>query len=253
MAGEDAWRQLRQELERREVAGRVARLWLRDDDATHTTPALDQLIAVTGTFSIPLTVAAIPAQVENTLVKRLANARHATPVIHGWNHQNHALANQKKMELGDHRPVDEILHDLSFAIGRMSELFGDSLLPMLVPPWNRIGSLSLPHLGRLGFRALSCFGPQGQQASVPVFNTHVDLIDWRGTRGGRDPSLLAEELLTHLQGSGADGKPVGLLTHHLVHDASAWEFLARLFTLTRHFSCCLWVSVADLIALNDEA
>jgi hypothetical protein len=252
MSNEDVWQPLRQEIERRQIEGKTMRLWLRDDDATRPVVALDRLIDLTGSFSIPVAIASIPAQSEEALARCLLNASHAMPVVHGWNHQNHAPALQKKQELGDHRSLDEILGELSTAIRRMTELFGDRLVPMLVPPWNRIGGGVLPHLDRLGYQALSCFGVDRPQASVPVFNTHVDLIDWHGTRGCRDYKSLVGDVLLHAKRTERTGEPVGILTHHLDHDPAAWAFLENLFALTRRFPCCHWVSTKDLIIGGED-
>jgi hypothetical protein len=177
----------------------VAAFWLRDDDAIAPTKPLDHLLDITRQRVIPVTIAAIPALTGEALAQCLATARHATPVVHGWKHENHAPPAQKKQEFGFDRPLDAIFADLSAALQRMRQLYGDSVLPMLVPPWNRIDSSLLPSLQRLGFSALSCFGPAPLAVSVPVINTHVDLIDWRGTRGGRDHASLVGDIVKHLQ------------------------------------------------------
>ena len=247
MDNETIWRPLREELARREAEGKAVRLWLRDDDASEPGAALDQLINLTGRSLVPVVLAAIPQLSGGPLARRLADARHVTPVIHGWSHQNHAPSTQKKQELGNHRPLDIVFSELALAIERMAQLFGERLAPVLVPPWNRISADILPHLHRLGYRALSCFGIDQQRASVPVFNTHVDLIDWHTTRGCRDHALLIDDLMTHLKRTGRSGEPIGILTHHLVHDEAAWAFLDHLFALTGSSSCCHWLSAGDLI------
>ncbi len=247
MSNEAIWRPLREALARCEAEGKSIRLWLRDDDASEPAAALDQLISLTASFAVPVALAAIPQLSGEALVQRLANAHHVTPVIHGWSHQNHAPPTQKKQELGNHRHLDVVLGDLALAINRMTHLFGDRLVPMLVPPWNRISDDILPHLHELGYLALSCFGVARQLASVPVFNTHVDLIDWHTTRGCRNHTLLIDDLVTHVERSEPTGEPIGILTHHLVHDAAAWAFLDQLFTQTSNSSCCRWLSADDLI------
>ncbi len=55
-----AWEPLRRELDRWQAAGRVARFWLRDDDAVEPTQPLDMLLDLTGEHEIPLTLAVIP-------------------------------------------------------------------------------------------------------------------------------------------------------------------------------------------------
>ena len=43
------------------------------------------------------------------------------------------------------------------------------------------------------------------------------------------------------------GEPVGVLTHHLVHDETAWLFLEGLFAATAAHPACRWVSIRELI------
>jgi hypothetical protein len=252
MTSDIVWEPLRAELARRaEAKGNVC-LWLRDDDAVTPAAALQTLVDLVGDFAVPIAVAAIPAHSSPALARFLQNASHATPVVHGWRHDNHAPATQKKQELGDHRPLDAVLSDLSVSLIRMTELFGDRLVPMLVPPWNRISASILPHLRELGYRALSCHGAERADAPVPVFNTHIDLIDWRASRRSRDHASLVRDVVRHIRRAAPAGGPVGILTHHLVHDEEAWTFLRDLFKVTRGFDCCRWLSAADLIS-GDKA
>ena len=205
MTAEQGWLQLEHELARREREGTPLLLWLRDDDATMPGPALEKLLGLTSEFSVPVAIAVIPGLTAEPLAKTLARSSHALPVIHGWKHINHAPRPEKKQELGPHRPLAAVEDDLAAALARMSQLYGDRLVPMLVPPWNRIRSDILPRLPGLGFKALSVFGRKTGQAPLPVHNTHVDLIDWHGTRGCRENSLLIADLLREV----ADPGPVG--------------------------------------------
>lgn len=239
MSADAAWSRLHQELLARETP---LRLWLRDDDATLQTPALDKLLDLTAAFSVPVTLAVIPGLTDTSLAQTLPS--HATPVIHGWKHINHAPPSEKKQELGPHRSLRAVEDDLTAALARMTDLYGDRLVRMLVPPWNRIRPDILTHLPRLGFQALSAFGPQPRHAPLPVFNTQIDLIDWRGTRGCRDDDALIAELLAQAE----NPLPVGILSHHLVHGEASWTFLEKLFTLTRRYKAVDWLSAADLIA-----
>jgi hypothetical protein len=61
-------------------------------------------------------------------------------------------------------------------------------------------------------------------------NAHVDLIDWKGSRGfvGEEPALAA--LVNALAGARtASTEPVGVLSHHLAMDAKAWDFLRSMW------------------------
>jgi hypothetical protein len=121
-------------------------------------------------------------------------------------------------------------------------------LPLLVPPWNRIDAALLPSLAGLGFTALSTFGRAGP-APIGVLNTHVDLMGWHNGRKGKDHGLLVEELIAELQRRfDADSRePIGLLSHHLVHDETAWSFLERLFDATTGNPACRWASARELM------
>ncbi len=243
MTSDPIWQPLVEELTRRQRAGRKAEFWLRDDDAADPTPELDRLLALTGEFAVPLTLAVIPAPTDEKLVARLDEAPHATVAVHGWAHRNHAPEDQKKQELGPHRPREAVLDELARALSHVGGLHGARAVPMLVPPWNRIDAGLISDLGSLGFAALSVYGPP-KPASLAVINSNVDIMDWHGTRGCRDHGLLVQAIVAQLQ---HDGEPVGLLTHHLVHDESAWLFLERLFTITTQAEACLWLPIRTLL------
>ncbi|CDX16912.1 conserved hypothetical protein [Mesorhizobium sp. ORS 3324] len=246
MTFDHTWQPLVEELARWQRADRKAEFWLRDDDAVDPTPALDRLLGLTGEFAVPLTLAVIPAKTDEKLVVRLDKARHATVAIHGWAHRNHASDDQKKQELGAHRPREAVLDDLARGLSHTTGLHGARAVPMLVPPWNRIDAGLVSDLGSIGFAALSVFGPP-KPASVAVINSNVDIMDWHGTRGCRDHGLLVQAIVAQLQHAFDGGEPVGLLTHHLVHDASAWLFLERLFTVAARTEACAWLPIRTLI------
>lgn len=73
---------------------------------------------------------------------------------------------------------------------------------------------------------------------------HLDPIDWRGTRSLAEPEALLDGLARTISEGG--GRPLGLLTHHRVHDAALWSFLAGLLpVLLRHPAVAL-LDPADL-------
>jgi hypothetical protein len=242
------WWPLYAELDRWTQAGRVADFWLRDDDAVQPTAALDRLLDLTGRRSIPAMLAVIPAHAGEQLAARLAPERHIVVAVHGWAHENHAPAGEKKQELGPHRAGDIVLGELSRAKAVIDRLFANKAAPVLVPPWNRIYRALLPSLPEIGFAALSVFG-KAKWASLPIVNAHVDIIDWHGGRCGKDHAILMQELAEALRWRREAGsrEAVGVLTHHLVHDESAWLFLERLFEATAENPACRWASIRDLI------
>lgn len=229
---------LRETLDRR---SRPALFWLRDDDAVEPTKALDRLLALGG-GTIPITIAAIPALSGPALAKRLTQATRATVAVHGWAHRNHAPESRKNQELGADRPIQTVLNELTNGLLHLRALHGPRFLPMLVPPWNRIDAQVTAGLPAIGFSALSVFGPE-KSGPIRAINTHVDLIDWRGSRGGRPDGELASEILSRLDQDDC----IGVLSHHLVHDAQAWGFLERLVAATVDHPNCQWVSARDLM------
>lgn len=223
--------------------GNKVEFWLRDDDCTQPGEALDLFFSASARHGIPVTLAVIPASTDERLAKRLASEENVGIAVHGWSHANHAPDGVKKRELGADRPVEIVAEELRRGLKTLSVLHGERFIPMLVPPWNRIAPNVVARLPELGFSSLSTFGPE-KAAAVPMLNTHVDVIDWHGTRGGRDPDTLFSELATLSRSAGV----IGVLTHHLVHDTVVTGFLDRLFSLTAGHPGCCWSSATDILA-----
>ncbi|MFB9949300.1 polysaccharide deacetylase family protein [Rhizobium puerariae] len=222
--------------------GRPITFWLRDDDAVEPTDSLDRLLGLAADNDIPVTLAVIPADAGERLAQRLEDAPQATVAVHGWSHRNHAPGGERKQELGLHRGSAVVLAEIGEGRERLRRLFGERAFPMLVPPWNRIHEDLLPALPPLGIQALSIFGRENRDIPLPLLNTHVDIIDWRGARNGRPADVLFAEILLRMEALTAHPlDTVGILSHHLVHDAAAWSFLEALFRLTREHPGCRWM------------
>lgn len=245
-AMDDVMRPLTQELDRWAAAGRVAQVWLRDDDAVEPGAPLDRLLHLTGGFSVPVTLAVIPALTGESLAVRLEREPATSVAVHGWLHRNHAGEGEKKQELGGHRPAAIIMDELKRGFGLLERLHGKRFVPLLVPPWNRIDPALVPRLAECGFRALSVYGPE-KPSVLPIVNTHVDVVDWHGTRGGRDPAALVKDAVARLRHMFDHGGSLGLLTHHLVHDQVVWDFLQMFFAATAGHPACRWCSICDLL------
>ncbi|RDJ06800.1 polysaccharide deacetylase family protein [Rhizobium grahamii] len=264
MSDDQTFAALRHELDRWQSAGRTARFWLRDDDAVEVTDGLEKLLDATRRASVPLTLAVIPACTVEALATRLAPEDHVLVAVHGWSHQNHASPDEKKQELGSHRHADVVLAELRNGLDRLRRLYGPKLIPMLVPPWNRISAELVAPLPEQGFEVLSVFGSIKHYSPIRLLNTHVDVVNARGQRGERPHADLVRELVGELQarfaGERSPGgqaarqvrptwgnEPIGILTHHLVHGASEREFLARLFGETADHPAMSWMSARDLV------
>lgn len=235
-----SWSDLAQELDDWRRAGTPATLWWRDDDVVEPTEALTRLLALAAADDLPLALAVIPAKVSPDLPPYLdaATAR-ITLLQHGLAHANHAPEGEKKAELGAHRPVTTVCAALAEGAALLDAAFPESAglarLPVLVPPWNRIAPDVVTALPGLGFTGLSSFAPRAAACPVPGLrqvNSHVDIMRWRPPRGFAGAAACLGALVGHLrarrQGAADPAEPTGLLTHHLAHDADAWDFLARL-------------------------
>jgi hypothetical protein len=118
---------------------------------------------------------------------------------------------------------------------------------MLVPPWNRIDASIVSGLKHVGYEILSTFGRKTHNGLITI-NTHVDIIDWHGSRGCVDHAMLANQLVQELAASRLFNQyPVGILAHHLVHDESAFKFLEALFEASWH-PACQWIDPRDIMS-----
>lgn len=244
------WQPLQDELAQWRDAGRGASLWLRDDDAIEPTPALDRLADLARDHQVPVALAIIPARTGPALAHRLAAETIIHPIVHGWSHANHAPAPEKKQELGPHRPRATVLGELAKGLTRLREFHDDRLTPMLVPPWNRIDPALLDDLPDVGFTGLSSFGHKlTTRPGLAVVNTHIDIVDSRAGNRCRDHGTLIAGLVQELQEARATGggRPVGVLSHHLVSDDDAFRFLTDLFAVTAQSGAVNWKAPADLL------
>ncbi|MEE8247087.1 MAG: polysaccharide deacetylase family protein [Alphaproteobacteria bacterium] len=248
------WHDLERELDAWQGLDRAPTFWWRDDDAVSATSALERLLALARENGAPLALAVIPAAAEQSLVRRLDGARQVAVLQHGYAHLNHAPPERRKCELGPDRPAATVLDELSAGRERLRALFGGRALAVLVPPWNRIDGAVARSLADAGFRGLSALGPRPERWGAPGLrqvDVHVDLVDWRGGRGFVGLSAALDQVLGHLaarRGGRAEGEdePTGLMTHHLVHDAGCWDFVAELLARTRARPAARWLAAEEL-------
>lgn len=241
------WTPLDLELSRWQDTGLVLPLWWRDDDAIAPTGALDQLSALAHKLALPVHLAVIPSAAQPQLATYVSADPTLIPVVHGWAHTNQAAAGEKKCEFPDHRPVEAALSDIEAGLARLQDLFGPRLEPIFVPPWNRIAADLLPWMAGAGFVALSTFTPRTKTKAAPglaQINTHLDPIDWKGSRSLVAPDRLIAQVCQQLQarrlGTADNTEPYGILTHHLVHDTAIWEFTAALITRLMQGPAQVW-------------
>lgn len=246
------WEPVRQELDRWRDGGLTLRLWLRDDDAVAPSAQLDRLIGLSESFALPVLLAVVPLPAEPALAAALAAAPRMRPCQHGFRHHNHAPPGGKA-EFGPHRAPETMLAELAGGGARMQKLFGARALSVFVPPWNRIDPRLVAQLPALGFCGLSTFRTVAvpPAAGLTTINTDFDIIDWKAGRIGRPHAALVAELAMRLAARREAGEhrlPFGVLTHHLVHDATAWGFLHDLLAVTHDHPAVAYADPAALFA-----
>ena len=243
------WQAVHQELSLWQRQGLTASVWVRDDDATGVTDALYQLERIARRFSIQIGLAIIPTKVRKALITHLEPHSEAFyPMCHGYMHADHGIEGHPS-EFGDDRPLAALAEEAQLASAAFRSHFGRP--PVFVPPYSRIS----PHLERrltqFGFKRLSNIPGRTQRGlaklhrslshlphlprylamPVPNVDIHIDVIDWRA-HSAKSSHQVASELLGELRmrrkGYIPPHTPIGVLTHHLVHDDLIWQSFEEL-------------------------
>ena len=232
-----------------EAATRQApvRFWWRDDDAGRPAPALDRLLDLAAQHEAPLALAVVPAWLEPAAQAAIAGSLRVSVLQHGFAHRNAAAPGAKPVELGGTRTAADLLAELRSGRALLEETFGALFVSILVPPWNRIEPALLGHLASAGYLGLSTFGRRAASEPAPglrQINTHLDPIDWRGSRLFVGERAALAQLVRTLEGV---AEPVGILTHHLDLDEAGWAFIDRLLGLLRRHPGALVCAAQDLL------
>ncbi|MGE4219814.1 MAG: hypothetical protein AB7G39_10235 [Alphaproteobacteria bacterium] len=231
------WTALEAELDAWAASGRAARIWWRDDDATRPGPRLDRLFRLAE--DLPLALAVVPATLDPGLAAGLPCGIRV--LQHGYAHANHAPPDAKKAEFGDHRLLSAMLAELSAGRDRLESVFGDRFTPVLAPPWNRIGTVA-GRIPEAGLKTLSLHADTAAAPGLPHCNVHLDILAWKPAPHFAGPDAVIPALVGRLRSARQAGtaRPVGLMTHHRVHDAAGWSFLADLVALLRDHPGSVW-------------
>lgn len=204
--------------------GPPARFWWRDDDAICETPELRHLLAVRDRQAIPLAIAVIPARASANFGSVLSGWPCVDIFAHGWDHQNHNRPGRLSAELAPGRKAGEVRLELTQGRTRLEDMFGEQFKPVLVPPYNYLSPHLVEPVREAGFSFVS-IDRDFAGFSVPSQNVHIDVIDWRRKQAATPIEIVRSAVAAlRLRRYGlvdADA-PIGLITHHLVHDASVW-------------------------------
>lgn len=244
------WRDLSHEFDAWAEEGRPATFWWRDDDAVEVTPALEKLFQTADNAETPISLAVIPGTLRPNLVSYV-NAHTAINVFqHGYMHVNHAPSGCKDCEFGPERRGEGCLEELALGFELLEDFH--NLLPVLVPPWNRIDDNLVENLPDIGFLGISGFTPrtlEKNHSQLVHVNTHVDVVDWQNQRRFQGTSDVLQQVLNHLMARRKrlidPDEPTGLLTHHLVHEESSWNFIREFLSVTQAHRAVRWLGAVE--------
>ncbi len=251
------WQEVDDELALWQDSGMSLTLWWRDDDAIEPTEALDRLIRLSSEYEAPCALAVVPDYAQPSLFEALVSAPTIFPVQHGFRHINHAPKGEKAAEFGLHRDRTVIEQDLEAGWQKLAAV--KNISPVFVPPWNRMSDELNSCLAALGIKGVSQHAPRKARktkAGLIQVNTHVDIINWRTTRGFTGTEKALDFALTHLRarrlGEVDPDEPTGILTHHLDHDPACWEFMEKLLLWTRGKPNIQWMTPREAFDIEPE-
>ena len=189
MADGTVWQPLLAELDRWQRCRPPAPLWLRDDDAIEPTAALDRLLDLTGRHAIPATAGGHPGACRRA-ARRAACAEHRmtpSPCMAGRTTTMRRPAKRSRNSARIGRP------SWCSPNCRKRKPSSTGCLPGKLHPFScRPGTGSTPTCCRRLARSVL---PRCRCSAAPsrrhrLVNTHVDIIDWHGRRGGKDHGVL---------------------------------------------------------------
>ncbi|MDR6627442.1 polysaccharide deacetylase family protein [Caulobacter segnis] len=208
-------------------AGRSPILWWRDDDARAPGEALDKLLDLSRRHDAPLTLAAIAGPHLAALVRRVEGEPNIEVAVHGFKHINRQPPGRGFGEVVPEDGLEWVRAQLRATV--MAFHKAGARPTLFVPPWNNLAPQLVEAIGDSSLGAISAFGQEHASGDgVARLDTHLDVLRWKG--GGRFRGRWRflsrmRRLMASRRVSGQWDAPMGLLTHHMDHDAATWTFL----------------------------
>ena len=210
-------------------AGSLPGIFFRGDDIGAGGRAFEAVCGLFRRHGVPLGMAVVPAWLSDARMEHLF--RHA-PLDeslwgwhqHGWRHVNRQKEGERS-EFGEHRPFESQWKDIRQGFDKLSGIFGDRLLPVFTPPWNRMSAPTIRIVQELGFKGISLSGPMPRGGKIPIvlknLRVLVDLHARSDKNGGEDYRRLTDEIA----GLSSRREPAGITIHHQQMNRNAFDFL----------------------------
>jgi len=238
------------------VGANAATIFFRADDIGAGGRAFEALCRLFRKHEIPLGMAVVPAWLSNVRKSQLFESAPLEEPLwgwhqHGWRHVNWQRAG-KKSEFGEQRPFEKQWRDIWQGQQKMQEIFGDHLVRVFTPPWNRLSHSTLRILQELGFKGVSLAGafPRGIKTPVVLRNLRIqlDLHTRRTDNGDSDFQLLLEDLKILL----GRKEPWGIMIHHQRMTTFAFQFLDELLRLLKSEARANFPCFEEVLEKEDE-
>jgi hypothetical protein len=130
----------------------------------------------------------------------------------------------------------------------LREHFGELLLPLFTPPWNRCTDVTPPLLVELGFAALS--RDRGAKPAQQALQEIAVDSDWSKHWCDGGAPAVAADLARALHERAADGQPLGLMLHHAVMTAEELALLESLLATMAAHPRVRWRAMRELLAAS---
>jgi hypothetical protein len=224
------WHALAEEL--RHWRGRNARpgFWWRDDDTGPADPPFRAFLAAIDRIGVPVGLAVVPGRLKPETAEEVRQRRHCFVMQHGYRHLDHF----RSCEYPGFRHPREVSAEIDAGQAALQGQLAAQMIPVFVPPWNRLAPRFHPELARAGFRGISArlhCGPWLAQESQGLVEIPVHV---NSTRPGAvfigDEPFVAQ-VLRHLRakrrGLAPWSQPTGILTHYFC-EVRVWQAMDRL-------------------------
>jgi hypothetical protein len=267
---------IHEELDSWQRNGELARFWWRDDDAQIDNKPFKRLIQLAEVTSAPLILAVSPGIISESFVEKLNGIRNVHMAAHGFRHVNYNKG-ALTAEFGNDRPLEVMIAEIEHLAKKFASMFPNRGLSMFVPPWHGLDQRLIPYLSRSGFKCLSMHESFSVRAAQ-IFFAKIPSIKMAFARPGskslKAQSMDRANIAINFLSSGARhllkvnplhqalgalrlrrlgliaiDRPIGLMTHHLQHDESAWEQLSQLIAVIVNHPASYFIQSEDLCPL----
>lgn len=235
----------------------VPKFYFRADDIGAGGRPFEALCALFREHGIPLAMAVVPAWLSDSRCEQLFRVAPLDEPLwnwhqHGWRHVDWQRTGTKS-EFGDGRPYEKQFRDISQGQKKMNSIFGEHLLHVFSPPWNRLCPTTIKVIQALQFKGISMMGPfpRGVKTGNDLKNLRiqVNLHSRKGRDGEGDFRLLCHELTSWT----GRREPVGIMLHHQRMNDFAFQFLHELLHLLKHQVGARFLSFREILEKDDDA